>query len=181
MPNDRNKVAATTIPSDSAVARLYARPNLADAFAIDLPTGSETHPEVLARFIFANQPEWLGRLMQVRDAVVVRFGLKTANQLMAANTSHAAARVAIFKIYSSNSREAILGEDDRHLDFRLAVHVSNSQQAGEHRLTLATTVNCHNAFGRAYIFIIAPFHRQIVKACLRRAARLGWPAASLSA
>jgi hypothetical protein len=39
----------------------------------------------------------------------------------------------------------------------------------------ATVVPCHNLLGRAYIFVIAPFHRMVVKASLRRAAMLGWP------
>jgi hypothetical protein len=36
-------------------------------------------------------------------------------------------------------------------------------------------VHCHNRLGRFYIFVIAPFHRLVVKASLRRAAALGWP------
>jgi hypothetical protein len=45
-------------------------------------------------------------------------------------------------------------------------------------LTLSTVVHCHNALGRTYIRVIAPFHRLIVKSCLRRAARTGWPSDS---
>ena len=43
------------------------------------------------------------------------------------------------------------------------------------RLTLSTVVHCHNRLGRVYLFVIAPFHRLIVRSGLRRAARLGWP------
>ena len=38
-------------------------------------------------------------------------------------------------------------------------------------------VHCHNLLGRVYILVIAPFHGQVVKASLRRAARVGWPKA----
>jgi hypothetical protein len=39
-------------------------------------------------------------------------------------------------------------------------------------------VHCHNRLGRIYITLIAPFHRLVVEASLRRAARLGWPTAA---
>jgi hypothetical protein len=42
-------------------------------------------------------------------------------------------------------------------------------------LTVSTVVHCHNLPGRAYLLVIAPFHRMVVKASLRRAARVGWP------
>jgi hypothetical protein len=38
-------------------------------------------------------------------------------------------------------------------------------------------VHCHNRLGRIYIFLIAPFHRWLVQAILRRAAHIGWPQA----
>jgi Protein of unknown function (DUF2867) len=40
---------------------------------------------------------------------------------------------------------------------------------------VSTVVHCHNRLGRTYITLIAPFHRRVVEAGLRRAARLGWP------
>ena len=45
------------------------------------------------------------------------------------------------------------------------------------QLTVSTVVHCHNLLGRAYILVIAPFNRQVVKASLRRAAHIGWPKA----
>src|SRR5262249_55572186 len=45
------------------------------------------------------------------------------------------------------------------------------------QLTVSTVVHCHNLLGRAYIMVIAPFHHLVVRASLRRAARVGWPKA----
>jgi len=39
-------------------------------------------------------------------------------------------------------------------------------------------VHCHNRLGRLYILVIAPFHRLVVQASLRRAAQIGWPSAA---
>lgn len=165
-------------PAQSAITDLYERVHLADAFAIRLPPNGSNDPEVLARFLFAHQPAWVAGLMRVRDAVVACFGLKTGRQLAALAADAQAGRVGIFRIYASSATEIVLGEDDRHLDFRVSVLYSGGPARGTcARMTVSTVVHCHNLPGRAYILAIAPFHRMVVKASLRRAARIGWPPA----
>ncbi|WP_342593283.1 DUF2867 domain-containing protein [Ramlibacter agri] len=167
------------LPAESAVAKAYASTNLADAYAIELPAGASAQPELLARFIFAHQPPWIGRLMKVRDALVAGFGLKTARHLAALEAESGAGRLGIFRIYSTGPTEVVLGEDDKHLDFRLSVLCSGPSSTGaRRRLVLSTVVHCHNRLGRFYIFLIAPFHRWVVQSSLRSAARSGWPPAA---
>jgi hypothetical protein len=136
---------AQNIPSESAIATAYASVNLADAYSIELPTGASTNPELLARFIFAHQAPWIGRLMAVRDAVVAGFGLKTAKHLALLDAKSGTGRLSIFKIYSTSPTEVVLGEDDKHLDFRLSVLCSGPTSPGAKRhLILSTVVHCHN-------------------------------------
>lgn len=176
MPSERMAAAAVALPPGSAITRAYPSVNLADAFAIGLPAGASTDPETLARFVFAHQPAWIGGLMQVRDLLVAGFGLKTGRHL--ASLAGQARRVGIFKVYSVSETEIILGEDDKHLDFRVSVLCAVAAPPHASRqVVVSTVVHCHNRLGRAYIFLIAPFHRAVVKASLRRAARVGWPAA----
>ncbi len=116
--------------------------------------------------------------MAVRDAVVGRVGLKTARQLGELGEAGGAGRLGIFKIYSTSPTEVVLGEDDKHLDFRLSVLCADQPSPGGKRhLTLSTVVHCHNRLGRLYILVIAPFHRLVVQSSLCRAARTGWPLA----
>jgi Protein of unknown function (DUF2867) len=180
MPTTYLSVTPVEIPAESAIARFYELTNLADAYSVTLPVGSITSPELLARFIFSQQASWIKGLTKIRDALVAGFGLKTSAQLTEHNAHRQAERVGIFKIYNTTEHEIILGEDDKHLDFRLSVLCpAPVGRTGERRLVLSTVVHCHNRLGRAYIFVIAPFHRVIVQSCLRRAARIGWPHASL--
>ncbi len=176
---DHYAVTPVALPAESGVCQLYQATNLADAYAVRLPIGTSTDPELLARFIFAQQSPWISRLMRVRDALVAGFGLKTSVQLMKADDLAKAHRIGLFKIYSTSAHEIILGEDDEHLDFRLSLlyQVRPSVVSAPH-LILSTVVHCHNRLGRAYIFIIAPFHRLIVQSMLRRASRIGWPKAT---
>jgi hypothetical protein len=167
---------AVSVPSESSIANAYASVNLADAYSIELPAGASTDPELLARFIFAHQAPWIGKLMMVRDALVGAFGLKTARHLATLEAANAAGRLGIFRIYTTSPTEVVVGEDDKHLDFRVSVLCSG--QSSRRHLTLSTVVHCHNRLGRLYLFLIAPFHRLVVQSSLRSAARIGWPSAA---
>jgi len=176
MSTEHHHVTPVSLPPESGIAKTYASMNLADAYSIELPTGASTNPELLARFIFSQQVPWVSGLMTVRDALVAGFGLKTAKQLTSLGAQSGADRVGIFKIYSTSQTEVVLGEDDKHLDFRLSVLCSGQPSPGSKRhLILSTVVHCHNRLGRLYILLIAPFHRLVVRSSLRRAARIGWP------
>ncbi|MBS0446238.1 MAG: DUF2867 domain-containing protein [Proteobacteria bacterium] len=164
------------LPQRSRAAGWYDRTDLADAYAIALPDDAIDDPEQLARHVFGRQPRWIGRLMRVRDAIVQGFGLKTAAQLEGAPTPAGAGRIRFFRIYERRADEIVLGEDDRHLDFRVSVLQRARTDAGREReVVLTTVVHCHNLLGRTYIALIAPFHRLVVQASLRAAARAGWP------
>jgi hypothetical protein len=172
-------IALAALPPESKIANAYASMNLADAYSIELPSGASNNPELLARFIFSHQASWIRGLIGIRDAIVGRFGLKTAKQLTALGTESNAGRVGIFKIYDASPTEIILGEDDKHLDFRLSVLCSkHPSTGGKRQLTLSTVVHCHNRLGRLYILVIAPFRRLVVRSSLRSAARIGWPSAA---
>lgn len=177
MPDDY-AVTPVALPVESGVRHIYKATNLADAYSIQLPEGATTNPELLARFIFSQQSRWVAGLMAVRDVLVAGFRLKTSSQLQKVECAAKANRVGIFKIYSKSAHEIILGEDDKHLDFRLSVLCQMRSSAMiSPNLTVSTVVHCHNLLGRIYIFVIAPFHRLIVQSMLRRAARIGWPKA----
>lgn len=178
MQNDFTLAIPVALPAQSAVNHAYPSVNLADAFAIALPLNASSDPDLLARHIFSHQPSWIGKLTRLRDLIVARFGLKTAKHLATLANDAKASRVGIFKVYSSNATEIVLGEDDKHLDFRVSVFCGPTFESSR-RLTVSTVVHCHNLLGRTYLHVIAPFHRMVVKASLRRAARIGWPQAAV--
>jgi uncharacterized protein DUF2867 len=165
---------AVPLPSESRISSVYAQTSLADAYSIELPEGTVRDPEVLARFIFSHQPGWVATLMAVRDTVVSAFGLKTGRSLRSLGESQH--RIGIFKLYETSSSEVLVGEDDKHLNFRASVlYRESSGPTSKATVVLSTVVHCHNLLGRTYIALIAPFHRRVVQAFLRRAAQIGWP------
>ena len=176
MPSELTLVKPVALPAQSTVATLYASTNLADAFAVRLPLGTSADPDVLWRFVMAQQPSWIGWLTNLRDAIVACFGLKTARHLATLSGEAGVERIGFFRVYGKSETEIVLGEDDKHLDFRLSVlRTPDLSPTLGGQLIVSTVVHCHNLLGRSYIGVIAPFHRLVVKASLRRAARMGWP------
>ena len=74
-------VSCVALPGESRVAHFYATMDLADAYAIRLPTNTITDPELLARFVLSQQAPWVAVLLHLRDTLVAGFGIKTARQL----------------------------------------------------------------------------------------------------
>lgn len=164
--------AAVPLPPGSRIAERFKGADLADAYAIRLPPDSSRDIEVLTRFMLGDEAPWLRFLMGVRDTVVAGFGLKTSAALRKASLGGDPDRVYIFRVYAVAEDEMTLGEDDKHLDFRLSVLRRSDD------IVVTTVVHCHNLLGRAYLALITPFHRLVVKSILRRAARRGWPGSS---
>ena len=178
---DHPIVTPTSIPEESELHRAFAVTQLSDAYAIPLPPNASSDAEILARHIFAQRAPWVRVLLSVRDSIVSVFGLKTSRDLQALNADGRTSRVGIFKIYNRSQGEIVLGEEDKHLDFRLSVLiVKQPDPTLGNNLVLSTVVHCHNFLGRAYILVIEPFHRLVIKSYLRRAAIVGWPSAPKS-
>ena len=112
-------VRAVALPPGASIAALYPGSNLADAYAVDLPNAQarQMDMESLARQLLGSQPGWARKLMVVRDAIVARFGIRTAKQMEA----RPGKRIGIFRIFAVSDDEIIVGEDDSHLDFRISV------------------------------------------------------------
>ena len=168
-------VRSVELPTESRATRFYPATDLADAFSIGLPDEATGDPEQLARFMLAQQAPWVAGLMNVRDALVAGFGIKTSGELKSAAVGEPQQRVGIFRLYEKHAHEVLLGEDDKHLDFRLSVLTQPAQAQRGRRLVVSTVVHCHNLLGRSYIALISPFHRQVVRSMLSRAAHAGWP------
>ena len=155
-----------------AESRLHAvcKPgDFLDCYSVDIGHGQVPIVEIAQR-IFIGLPAWVDALLALRDLGVSLFGLKTTAALPRDTTIRPGIevgdRINFFHVRSLAEDEIILGEDDRHLDFRIAV-----RRDGESRVSLATWVQVHNRLGRSYLRLILPFHVMIVNARLAALAR----------
>jgi hypothetical protein len=104
----------------------------------------------------------------VRDVMVTPFGVKTSGEVRASRADNE--RVDFFPVQWESNDEIVLGEDDRHLDFRLSL-IRRSSPSGT-QLIATTVVHSHNAFGLTYLNVISPFHHLVVRANPARCAQI---------
>lgn len=157
------------MPTNSALAPLYADADLLDAFAIRLPANASDDLDVLARTAFERQAGWIRALTRVRDLMMATVGVKSSRAIGLDAAAHGPV-IGYLPLLSRSATELIVGADDRHLDFRAAIQLRAGPANGRELVT-ATVVHCHNRLGRIYLATIAPFHRAIVRANLERAVR----------
>jgi hypothetical protein len=165
-------VTCVTPPPLSAIADWYRGADLLDSYAVSLSSGMSGDPATLARALFERPPVWILGLLRLRDGLVAPLGLKTTTDIGNAGVVDGRDRIGFFPVIERSPREIVLGEDDRHLDFRASVLVLADDGRGPRRLVVTTAVRCHNLLGRGYLRLITPFHGLVVRSNLRRP-RLG--------
>ncbi|MBN8941219.1 MAG: DUF2867 domain-containing protein [Rhizobiales bacterium] len=144
-------------------ARFLAGAQFADAFSA-LVDDAAIDARTAAERMFTHSPGWVTGLLALRNLIVAPFGLKTA----APPPADASSMIGIFPVLSQTPERLVAGFDDKHLDFRVIVDVSEA--VGRRRVTATTLVLTHNLLGRAYLAAILPFHRVIVRTMVAQAA-----------
>ena len=71
-------------------------------------------------------------------------------------------------MFTKTENEVILGEDDKHLNFRVSLILNPKGKKTENKaLIVSTTVEFNNWFGRLYFLPVRPFHKLIVPTILK--------------
>ncbi|MEU4422232.1 DUF2867 domain-containing protein [Actinoplanes sp. NPDC024001] len=153
-------VRMRTVPVPAEAVLLHAAlpaPDLADAFAVRVPPGTSTDPQTWADAIFRNPPPAVTALLRLRNVLVAPFGIERGDR-------------SAFDTLGRGEREVLLGADAPHLDFRADVLVEPDDDGTT--VTLSTHAAVRSRAGRAYLAVVRLFHPIVVRAMLRRAARV---------
>lgn len=112
-----------------------------------------SHPSTVLKLAF-----------RVRDMISSKFGVKRIGGFSnAAPKAVAVGDMLDFFVVEYATEDVLsLSERDRHLD--VLTCISRSDRV----LTVTSSVKVHNLFGRAYMLPVAPAHKLIVRAFLRR-------------
>ncbi|MEM7023221.1 MAG: DUF2867 domain-containing protein [Pseudomonadota bacterium] len=161
-------VQRAALARNSQLHGLCRRGDFLDCYSVRVEGGDATIEQIAQR-IFIGLPRWINLLLAIRDSGVMPFGLKATADLPKDNrfrdTISVGESISFLPVRSMAPDEIILGEDDRHLDFKIAVR---RDRGTPDRVFLATWVRPHHLLGRAYLNLILPFHVLIV--CSRLAA-----------
>ncbi|MBE1282702.1 MAG: DUF2867 domain-containing protein [Rhodobacteraceae bacterium] len=147
-----NRPQKLPLPKASALWRMVREEDFIDGYAVE----SHLSPREAMK-VGLSMPGWAKALLRLRNLIVAPFGLKTDTSDTADN--------ALFPVSHEDNDEIIVGVDDQHLNFRIAIR----QQSG--RIHMATWVQRNNLLGRLYLAVVMPFHILIVRDSMRRIAR----------
>jgi Protein of unknown function (DUF2867) len=151
------------VAPDVDTAVWLAGAQFADAFRIAVD-GPPLDARMAAQRMMGRSPRWIETLLSLRHALVAPFGLKTSG----AGDQGAGGLIGIFPVLTETPHRLVAGFNDSHLDFRVVVDVTASGRGQQ--VTATTLVRTHNFLGRAYLAIIMPFHRLVVRSLLRQVA-----------
>lgn len=123
------------------------------------------------------QPVWLDAALRLRDLIGGLFGIRPVgafSQETRANPPDRASvakgdRLGIFTVLDIEDDELFVGEDDRHLDYRLVFQ--RDMEGG--RFVVAMMLRTHNLLGRLYMLPVSPVHRHLVRRMLLQASARG--------
>lgn len=148
--------------------KYFDNPDYMDRFSGIFISDSKVSIEELAFYMFDYTPSWVNGLMKLRDFIVGRFGLKTANKLEKVDKPILAIGepFPMFKVIDFNDEEIMFGENDQHLNF--VTSVALHQFGNRYEIFSLTAVKYNNGFGRLYFSVVRPFHALIVKSMLNQ-------------
>lgn len=130
-------------------------------------------PKDVGKAFFKSAPKWVEKLFNFRNKIALLFGLKTSGK--PTDREHQlnnfkcepGEQLGLFKVFHKNEDEVILGENDKHLNFRISLFLEKSDARGMRTLIISTTVEFQNWFGRLYFLPVRPFHKIIVPVMLK--------------
>lgn len=141
------------IPKESNILNGFSRVDYSDVYEIRKAT-NKTTKEVSLEIL--KLPNWANLLLKLRNALVKVFGLKVGKQNDKQET--------FFELVKETDNEVIMGEVDKHLDFRASVMVDKSKKS----ISFITIVHFNNLWGKIYFLLIKPFHKIILRSLLKR-------------
>lgn len=112
---------------------------------------ASTDPVEWAHRLFQDPPARVAAVLALRDRAVALVGLRPTSP-------------STFDVLQRTEREALVGMDDRHLDFRASV------VCHPHGVDVTTFVQIHNRLGRLYLLPVRVLHSLVVRRMLGRAA-----------
>src|SRR5215470_3529935 len=155
MPN----AAACQLPPGSRLQDSLPWIDYQDSFEVRSRTPEQDIIAIYAA-VLGHLPKLFKQLLVLRSHLVKPLGIAGASYKDLARPINTGRRYAIgdkigrWTLFAKHRDELITGADDRHLDFRVSVF-----RDARLRIVLSTAVMTHNAFGRAYLATILPFHR----------------------
>jgi hypothetical protein len=169
------RIIKTTLPNNSILNTSHKEYDYVDSFQGVLNDIENKISSVdIGKAFFSSGPKWVGKLFNLRNKIVSVFGLKTSGNVADRQQQldnfkcEPGEQLGLFKVFNRTDNEVIMGEDDKHLNFRVSLFLDKSKtDKSKKDLIISTTVEFNNWFGRLYFLPVRPFHKFIVPTMLK--------------
>lgn len=160
---------AAALPKQSVLYRYIGDNDFVDCFAATIDHPNQSIDD-LARGAKLKMPKWAIPLLILRNIMVIPFGLRTTHEgrQNEAGELVPGELIGFFRIYERHDDEVIMGDDDKHLDYRVSIF---RDRGNPETLYAATWVKRNNWLGHLYLFLVLPFHKLIVKNMVKHIAQ----------
>lgn len=165
------KIETVNIPQQSILAS--ERYDYSDTYKGSfLDKENKVDSFTVGKAFFSSVPKWGEKLFMLRNKVVALFGLKVSEkpsnsaEILNNFKGEVGEQIGLFKVFHKSDNEIVLGENDKHLDFRVSLLFSKTEEEKKD-LFISTTVIFHNWLGKLYFLPVKPFHKLIVPIMLK--------------
>jgi hypothetical protein len=148
------------LPVASKICTQFDHYDYTDSYSLSLKRSDVESWELIPAF-FLSVPKWVDRLMLLRNGLVSLVGLKTGSGKpgLAPPPYAKGQEVGVFQIQEISENEVILGQDDKHLDFKTSLLLERDKDS---LLVVSMAIHMNNFWGRLYFSAVKPIHRIIV-------------------
>jgi hypothetical protein len=163
-----HRAAASSPPASSSLAYNFGNAWYCDCFVREF--SAPGFDDALSAYyeMTRSAPWWVNRLLALRDSMIKWLGMtptrgfgscsKSAEELSVGDT------LDFFEIVHLELGTLLLTLRDRHFDVKIEVHLL--QQPHGQSVFVSSAVIPHSRVGKAYLYLIAPFHRVVVRSML---------------
>lgn len=113
-------------------------------------------------------PGWLAAAFRLRDFISRRFNVSAIHGFSSRSPERLPAvgeRLDFFRVEAISEQQLVLTSRDTHLAVMVSMDLGE-QRDGQQRLSVTTSVQCFNTFGRLYMLPVGRVHGLIVRRML---------------
>ncbi|MBK5721455.1 DUF2867 domain-containing protein [Dysgonomonas sp. Marseille-P4677] len=166
------KVKKTKIAENDLIAG-YLPANYADSFECVINSEKGISADDIMVAFWTKSPKWVNQLFKLRDWVVSPFGIQSGNNRNSDLFEDAIRNNGSYRFIETVAKsndETVICADDKHLKMYFSVKTIKTKEK-QQKLSVSTVVHFHNFLGKAYFFVIYPFHHFIVPSMIRYSIR----------
>lgn len=116
----------------------------------------------IGKAFFSSGPKWIEQLFSLKNKIVKIFGLKTSENITDRQkqldnfSCEPNEQLGLFKVFDKTENEVVLGEDDKHLNFRVSLLFKPANDSVDRNTYPMNGKRCWATIGRRckkYIYI----------------------------